>query len=804
MKIRKVSVLASLFAACLVLLPASVMAKDEWLQVRSKNFFLIGNASEKDIRKAATKLEQFRETFRLAFGTISLTAAIPTNVVVFKSDSSYKPFKPKRSDGKLDTFVAGYFQSGPDVNYITLSTEGNDADTYGTIFHEYVHFIIDTNFGKSEVPPWFNEGLAEYYQTFEIEEDQKVKLGLPQDGHLALLQQNKLIPLGTFFNVSNRALLENANHSRSIFYAQAWALIHYLVQSGKSEGMGKFLTMTLANKPAEQAFKDAFGIDYAQMEKDLRKYVAQSTYNYHALTFKNKMIFDTAMRTAPLTEADSNAYLGDLLYHVHRIDDAEPFLRTALNLQPDLGLANTSMGMVKIRQRKFAEAKSFLEKAIAQDPKNHIAFYEYAYLLSREGRDEFGYVNAFDTAVAARMRTMLKKAIALNPEYTESYELLAFVDLVNNEELDDALVNLKQALRYQPGNARYLMRIAEVFLRQDKFKEASAIAEKLSKSSDDDDVRRRAADLAGLISQRQQAVAEYDAQRKEYEKRRDGSGGSVTERVLLKRRPGEEKPSAEQIAAANEEIKMRAMNQSLRPVATGEKQVLGRIVKIDCKKGITYSIKTDAETFMLTSKDFQNLEIMTFVADTGGKEVGCDAQLSTNVVIASYRPNSAVAGPAPRGELVALEFVPDNFRFIDLSAEPTPPTYIVEETGTPHAKGDLAEQRRKAMTDAIRERLRKPGDGERREIGYIDRSECTSKSAFMYLRTGGQTLKFAYSPTLVTGAYTPDIEGVQFGCGMKSLDIPVVFVFKPTTDAKSKTAGELVSLEFVPKSFTLN
>ena len=161
MSIRK-CVFTSLFlAAAIAFVPGSVLAKDQWLQVRSKNFFLIGNASEKDIRKAATKLEQFRETFRLVFGSINLNASIPTNVVVFKSDSSYKPFKPKRSDGKIDNFVAGYFQSGEDVNYITLSTEGTDEDTYGTIFHEYVHFIINTNFGKSVVPPWFNAGLAQ-------------------------------------------------------------------------------------------------------------------------------------------------------------------------------------------------------------------------------------------------------------------------------------------------------------------------------------------------------------------------------------------------------------------------------------------------------------------------------------------------------------------------------------------------------------------------------------------------------------------------------------------------------------------
>ena len=126
----------------------SAFAKDEWLEVKSKNFYLVGNASEKDIRKVGQKLEQFRETFRLVFASTSLASSIPTNVVVFKSDSAFKPFKPRRSDGKADNFIAGYFQSGEDANYIAVSAEGDDTQMYNTIFHEYVHFIINTNFPK--------------------------------------------------------------------------------------------------------------------------------------------------------------------------------------------------------------------------------------------------------------------------------------------------------------------------------------------------------------------------------------------------------------------------------------------------------------------------------------------------------------------------------------------------------------------------------------------------------------------------------------------------------------------------------
>ena len=82
--------------------PATASAKDDWIQVRSKNFYLIGNAPEKDIKKVGTKLEQFRESFRLLFASAIVDSRVPTNVVVFKSDTAYTPFKPRRADGRID------------------------------------------------------------------------------------------------------------------------------------------------------------------------------------------------------------------------------------------------------------------------------------------------------------------------------------------------------------------------------------------------------------------------------------------------------------------------------------------------------------------------------------------------------------------------------------------------------------------------------------------------------------------------------------------------------------------------------
>ncbi len=803
MKISRHVVFALLSVVILFVAHRQVAARDEWIQVKSKNFFLVGNASEKDIRKVGTRLEQFRETFRLLFGKMNLTSAIPTNVVVFKSDSSFKNFKPKKADGKIDNFVAGFFQPGEDVNYISLSAEGDgsgDSSTkFSVIFHEYVHFIVNTNFGKSDVPPWFNEGLAEYYETFAIENDQKIKLGLPQSRHLTLLQDSKLVPLDTLFKIGNSQLLNTGDHSRSIFYAESWALMHYLIQGGKSDALSKFLKLLLDGNGPEKAFQDSFQMTYAQMEGELRKYVSKSSYNYHIYDLKNKLTFDADMQTSPLDEADTNAYLGDLLYHSNRSDDAEPFLLTAIKLKPASSMANTALGMVKMRQRKFDEAKTYLETAIAGDQKNHIAFYRYGFLLSRDGRDEFGFVRSFSKETADKIRDALNKAIALNPAFTESYELLAFVNMVNNERLDESVALLQKALRYQPGNQRYALRLAEIYLRQNKLVEATTISQKIATTTDDAETRSRANNLLSSISQKKEFDERQAAERKRYE-----AGTAEDKRY-----------TDASLAADSSEENLLTINSALRKTAPDEKRVIGAIQKIDCKmRPLVYTVKTPTETFTLTTNDFDTLLLNAFTPEANKAQVGCDENLAAYTAVITYKP-LAVLKSTSRGELVAVEFVQGDFRFTDADK----PRLISTRRGTiltassasvlsDPAKlnsADAEARRREMMMRSMAEALRKPAAGEKREIGYLDKIECSNKAIVFVIRTTAKTFRLLNtSPqTLRIGVFTPDLAEMQFGCSIKPIEVPAVFVYTDKPDGKSKTDGEIVSLEFVPKTFVL-
>jgi tetratricopeptide (TPR) repeat protein len=784
---------------------AQSFAKDTWINVRSKNFFLIGNASEKDIRQVATKLEQFRETFRLLFPRAKFNQTIQTNVVVFKSDSAYKPFKPKGADGKPDEWIAGYFQPGEDLNYITLSTEGEKADTYGTIFHEYVHFLLDTNFGKSEVPPWFNEGLAEYYQTFKIEDDQKVTLGDIQSDHLALLQQSQLIPLKTLFEIDNYSLHQNGNHSRSIFYAEAWALIHYLIQGNKganNESMNKFLALVMNKIEPEKAFQQAFQYDYATMEKALKNYVSQSRYQATLVTFKNKLLFDTEMTTVPLSEADANAYLGDLLYHTHEFENAETYLQKAVALDAGSSLANTSLGMVKMRQRKFDEAKTYLEKAIATDQKNHLAYYNYAYILSRESMDEFGYVSKFPPEAVKKMRDSLMKAIEINPNFTESYHLLSFINLVNNENLDESLTFLKKALLLQPGNQEYAFIIAQIYMRQEKYTEAKELADKIYKTADDPDLRTKAQKLLGSINEYEERKAQYQKQEKEFEDKDPRAP------VFVKRNGANPLTEAE-IKKIEEENEINSLNRSVTKPKPDEKQIVGYVEKVACIKGeVFYTVKTEAESVLLSTKDFSNLDLMALIQEAQDMNFGCDAQVKDYLAVLNYRP-STDAKAKSRGNLTAITFVPKFFRLkTEEELKQSREVILVDdETRTenvpnPQTQEDFEKRRREAMLEGIKNALRTPQDGEIRRVGVVEKIECSNSTLIFSVKTDNQTIKLKAKSMqdVKMAAFTPDAAQMRIGCGAKPPPIQAIITYRP----KDKDGGELVALEFVPKSFKLD
>ncbi|HEV2826471.1 MAG TPA: tetratricopeptide repeat protein [Pyrinomonadaceae bacterium] len=620
---------------------ASVFAKDNWTSVRSKNFLLVGNASEKDIREVATRLEQFREVFSRLFTNLNINSPVPTTVIVFKNHDSYRPFQ-------LNARNAGYFQSGPDVNYIALKLikdPGTVQDPYTIIFHEYTHLLIRTATGN--VPLWFNEGMAEYYSTFSITDAQKVVMGKPISSHVYLLRERNMLPLRTLFQVDSKSPYYNEGEKQSIFYAESWALMHYLMLGNDGQRMtqlGKFIDLIARNVPMEDAFKQAFSTTFENMEKELHAYIQRDRYPIVSGSFTNKVTYDSTMRSAPITEAEAQAYLGDLLLKSNR-EDCEVYLQRALALDPELPMANASLGLLRVRQGKPEEARQRLERAVAASSQNYLIHYYYAFALSREGVRDPNTVMGFAPETATKMRVELKRAIELRPDFLESYSLLAFVNLVTATDVDETVEMMKRTLARSPEREDFVFMLAQLYMRKEDFGAARQLIDRLSKSNDPE-LRQRA---AGLRRQ----LAWMDQQR---------------ERTGLNTGPSDSGSSANPVGRdvngktiVYDVDPNNILRESLRKPAAGETQAQATLVRIDCDaRGITFVVKIADRLRKLNTDSFSHMSLTTFTADAGG-QITCGPRKPEDNIVVAYVPTADTRSKVD-GVVKSVEFVPHDFK----------------------------------------------------------------------------------------------------------------------------------------------
>jgi hypothetical protein len=174
---------AAIAAAAVSSTAAQGVPSGRWSAVRTANFNIYGDADEKELQAAGARLEGFRQVIRQLSPEIKLEGGVQTNVIVFRNAASYAPYKPRRADGSPDNAVAGYFLAGDNANFITFVT-GDRSEPFTTVFHEYLHFLLDANFKRAEIPAWFSEGLAEYYETLQIIDDRTVVAELRLSGIL--------------------------------------------------------------------------------------------------------------------------------------------------------------------------------------------------------------------------------------------------------------------------------------------------------------------------------------------------------------------------------------------------------------------------------------------------------------------------------------------------------------------------------------------------------------------------------------------------------------------------------------------
>ncbi len=97
-----------------------------------------------------------------------------------------------------------------------------------------------------------------------------------------------MLPLRTLFEVDHKSPHYNEKNKTSIFYAQSWALMHYLIigKAGRVEQFGKFMNCSTSKVPMEQAFQAGFRNAFRSDGKGVAQLRKKDRYNVITVTSK--------------------------------------------------------------------------------------------------------------------------------------------------------------------------------------------------------------------------------------------------------------------------------------------------------------------------------------------------------------------------------------------------------------------------------------------------------------------------------------------------------------------------------------
>jgi len=433
-------------------------ADGRWMLVRTPDLTVVGDQPAETLRDIAARLERFRFSVSGLIPSADRPLPVPAVVFVFGTRKAMQPFLPLTKNGRPAP-LGGYFQRDADINYIALALEGFDQ-SLPVVFHEYTHLLVRN--AVRSVPIWLNEGLAEYYSTFTVTPDAATaESGRPIVAHVRLLRE-RYMPIADLIAVDAGSELYDESARRSIFYAESWALTHYLmveVPEGPAHINQYVADIARGRRPAD-AFFDAFGATPDKFDEQLRQYVAHPTFRWRNINLRDRSETEIDDQGRTLSAGEADAWLGDLQRRIHRTRDAGNRIESAVRADDKAAITHLALGLLRIEEGRISEAWPALERAVAIAPDDFMTEYAYGASLLREAAQVDGLVA--DATALAHSQSALTAATTINPNASEAWSWLAYAFMLDDNQLPKAEEAIERAIELAPGRLEYRLRWADI------------------------------------------------------------------------------------------------------------------------------------------------------------------------------------------------------------------------------------------------------------------------------------------------------------------------------------------------------
>jgi tetratricopeptide (TPR) repeat protein len=630
-------------------------AEPKWIRVSSDHFSVLTDASQKKGTEVVVRLEQMRAIFAQLLLKNKLTMGVPIEVIALNSDREYVQTAPTRQGQPIS--APGFFLPG-EPNYIVLNLFADDS--WRAVARDFALTFLYYNYPPT--PGWFDEGFADYFSSLRIE---KKTAGIGGDPSLALSWREDLVgnvrearnlpksftellsgpvwlPLPDLFTVrhSPGSAAESAPHT--LYYAESWIVMHYLLNKNKLPETGNYLGLVQNQQvPVEQAIQQAYGTSSKQLEQAVKDYFHSLAPLFQALdAAKQPEVINPGGETLsfPLPVgsedvgssfqevrgAEAQAAVAEMEARLpeHREQALNTLQTIVANPVTDNAVAHRALAWIFMGRKQFDQVTDELDKARQLDARDPWIRFYAALSKYQQAQTGSGSVRGLSNMIQD-----LRGVIDWDPEFAEAYHLLALARLEGGG-VNSALASIRQAIPLSPRSQTYLLDLARIYMEGKKWDEATALLEQLKHNPDPQVAQAARKNLEALplwrkygVSPEQQAAAQA-AEEKEtkagapnatpQDERGSEQGGST---------PAEPQPDARKV-------------QFLK----------GRLLSVDCSgtPAAVLTVTANSRTVKLHTQNYKSLLVM------GADEFSCSWK---NVAVSV---NYKATGKAD-GDLMSVE-----------------------------------------------------------------------------------------------------------------------------------------------------
>lgn len=436
-----------------------------WLRVAGTGYELISDAGPASATRAAERVERMQSLLG------ERSRVLPLRVVITTSGL----FRELRPDGSASAF----YQSGAEADWVVVQWGAPDSER--ALAHEMVHASLEHSAARR--PLWLEEGLAEFYSTAS-RDGESWRIGQPINEHVRLLSNNEWIDANTLFGLQHDSPLRDERRRVGPFYAQGWAVVHYLLtaQNLRQKTVGFFEALG-EGVPIGTACRERLGMSPEDLMGRARTATLARNFATAAVAGQRSPTARSPIET--LTEEQASEQLLLLALAVGR---------PAVAAKLSMSAGPVARGLLALSQGERQNAERLFSEAVDAESSAATPYFELAMLLREERRDP------------ARVDQLLRQALQRQPNLAEAQFLLGLAASARQDH-ESAIGYFQSAVQILPRHANFWHALSVELHRAGRIPEAHHAAQRCRTAARNQPEREMAAALEGLFATKTASVS---------------------------------------------------------------------------------------------------------------------------------------------------------------------------------------------------------------------------------------------------------------------------------------------------------